>query len=242
MKPQMNNVLYALILLIIVGCVYSNKQPHSAIDSYLGLIITNKNEIQAALNTIVVGKSTNCDVLRAIHRFPCEKWILSDNKYAYFYYNSETTVIENNRSVRTQKHSISKLLFVFKDDILISMRRDRDLKSNSAKYKYTDLVQKTEETVGDKGEDILAKIRPGMKKGTVFRIVGKPSNVYEIDDDEIWILGYERFNKLVDMRSYYTFNTRSYYITFHKNSIVAIGQASDYPSVYVGQEEMMCIK
>ena len=58
------------------------------------------------------------------------------------------------------------------------------------KYKFLDIQQKPNINIKNiNTNEFLNKITLGTKKGTLFRIIGRPDALLENDNEEIWLFG-----------------------------------------------------
>ena len=177
---------------------------------------STNHDVLAIIRQFIKQEKSDNRVLRLIKQFiPLSKQhLLSDYKcssgircpflYSYNYKNDKTVIFRfdyNNILLDISFYKINK------------------------KYNFLDMSQKPEININDIGgvHGFLSKITPGMKKGTLFRILGKPDMLSENNDEELWLFLMQPFTFKEDhinndYRYIYSYNI--YYVILRNNTVI----------------------
>ena len=190
----MRAFIYLLSVILLCSCSFGSKEMKNATE-------------QSIKQLSQIGKSTNKDVLQKMKK-PQFKTVCSNGKYMYSYtytkinafagYKnlmsspfSKTLILENDSYGNTKAAS-----FTFDNNNILTDIYIYDVQASQivSKYQFMDISIKPEiDSIRDlKDNDFLRKITIGMKKGMVFRIIGKPHFSVERNGEETWT--FSKFN------------------------------------------------
>ncbi len=185
----MKKFLFFIIFILICSCT-----PQYYINSHLKKYSSCYNIIEKSDDYI--GKSTNYDIINKMKPIiPTRKSILyNDGKHFLYSYN-----VDYQGGVYNEVLENDIIVFTFENDTLCGIKgkewkckTKREFDKNSAKwndseYKFIDIDQNPEfniKTVSN--NEFFHKIRHGIKKGELFRIIGKPDYSYKDNNEEQW--------------------------------------------------------
>ena len=142
-----------------------------------------ENETEESIRAFaVIGKTTYCDVLRKMKK-PSYKFVRNNGEYGYFYYTAShnmSGLLNPFSKATVTKTKQRNVVFTFRDKVLT--RIDFDVKANDItyKYKYVDLPLEPEFNLYNASDaEFMNKIKIGMKKGAIFRLIGRPTMAIE---------------------------------------------------------------
>lgn len=168
------------------------------------ILVDNKKEYDNYNNIIknshnYIGKSTNYDIIRGIKPLiPNEKFILyNDGKHSLYSYrvgwissfssftfeNDILCGINGYTIVSSKNELISRNIWKCKNK-----QWDASLaKWNNLEYKFIDIEQSPDINIKTiSSDEFLKKIKPGIRKGSLFRIIGRPDYSYKDKNEERW--------------------------------------------------------
>ena len=150
-----------------------------------------------------VGKATNCDVPRNVRK---NKKIIHNNDQYSYVNDIASNIPQQNASLinnNINNNVWTNTRFTFENNILCGVEFPSTIaqsvnkcKKNygdskwiswdDSKYKYIDIAQNPEVDIKKLDyNEFIHKVTLGMKKGTLFRLIGKPNYSSDIDGGEL---------------------------------------------------------
>ncbi len=168
-------VLISIACTLLCSCILINDKKDY--DNYNNIIKNSHN---------CIGKSTSYEIIRAIKPLvPNGKFILyNDGNHSLYSYNVgwienfASFIFENDILCGVNGYTISKNELPVSANIWKCQNKEWDnslAKWNNSEYKFIDIEQSPDLNIKNiSSDEFLHKIKHGMKKGTLFRIIGKP--------------------------------------------------------------------
>lgn len=177
-----------------------------------------------------IGKLSSCDILN-IKKKPYKIIQINKKKYSYYYrsiHEGSIFTFENGILCGVDVYSYNIINGKFENQQIESVCDKDDWNDElgnewgEQKYKFLDMPQEPEMDVkAIEDDEFLGKILPGMKKGTLFRLLGKPDYSYEYDKNgEKWKFVLSPINRTVDIHEELNKPGKEYVINIRDNVVI----------------------